>query len=266
MISGSETHSRHDAAGLQQLRSQLLCNPLYDAVQTVESLRVFMREHVFAVWDFMSLLKRLQQIVTCCDVPWIPVRDATLARFINEIVLAEESDEDGRGGYSSHFELYLSAMEEVGADVQPIQTFISSLGRGTTVDCALDEVTILPSTRAFVRATLHLTRQGQAHEVAAAFFHGREDVIPDMFSRLVDSLPRQGVCVERLVHYLQRHIELDANDHGPLASRLVSSLCDQQIERERAAAAVASAAISQRIALWNGVLAEIRRIEKEPVQ
>lgn len=262
MPSASEvSHTRHDPPELQVLRSRLLCHPLYDAVQTVESLRVFMGEHVFAVWDFMSLLKRLQQVVTCCDVPWMPARDASLVRFINEIVLGEESDEDGQGGYSSHFELYLSAMQEIGADLRPIQQFISSLRRAVPVDQALDEVNILPSTRAFVRSTFRLTKNGEPHEVAAAFSYGREDVIPEMFSRLVASLPRQGVCVERLVHYLQRHIELDANDHGPLASKLVKSLCAQQPEREQAAEATASSAISQRIALWDGVLAEIRRSE-----
>ena len=253
--------SHLDAAELQVLRSQLLCHPLYESVQTVESLRLFMREHVFAVWDFMSLLKRLQQIVTCCEVPWLPRPDASLARFINEIVLGEECDEDGRGGYSSHFELYLAAMDEIGADVRPIRQFISSLREGVPVNRALDEASILPSTRGFVRSTLCLTKDGQAHEVAAAFFHGREDVIPDMFSRLVVSLPRQGVCVERLVHYLQRHIELDANDHGPLAAKLVRNLSQLQSHGPREAELAAKAAISQRIALWDGVLAEIRRMD-----
>ena len=103
---------------LENLRFDLLNHPLYESVQTHENLRLFMREHAFAVWDFMSLLKRLQQIATCCDIPWSPASDASHARFINEIVLGEECDEDGRGGYSSHFELYLSAMEEVEADTR----------------------------------------------------------------------------------------------------------------------------------------------------
>jgi hypothetical protein len=243
---------------LQQLRTQLLCHPLYDAVQTIENLQLFMREHVFAVWDFMSLLKRLQQVVTCCNVPWLPSADASLARFINEIVLGEESDDDGHGGYSSHFELYLAAMDEVGADARPIREFISNITRGMPLDQALEAASILPSTRRFVRSTLRLTTRGQTHEVAAAFFHGREDVIPDMFSRLVVSLPRQGVCVERMVHYLRRHIELDANDHGPLASKLVKSLCDRRPEREQEALTAAMASIAERISLWDGVLGEIR--------
>ncbi len=247
------------ATQLQRLREQLLGHPIYDAVQTVENLRLFMREHVFAVWDFMSLLKRLQQIVTCCEVPWMPSADASLARFINEIVLGEECDEDGCGGYASHFELYLAAMDEIGADARPIREFLSQLRRGVPIDVALDEAAILDNTRDFVRSTLRLTKQGYAHEVAAAFFHGREDIIPDMFSRFVNSLPQQGIRVERLVHYLQRHIELDANDHGPLAARLVKRLCGDQPSREAESMAAAGMAISQRIALWDGILAEIRR-------
>ena len=249
-----------DKTELPQFRVQLLEHPLYGAVQTVENLRLFMREHVFAVWDFMSLLKRLQQVVTCCQVPWLPSSDPSLARFINEIVLGEESDEDGQGGYSSHFELYLAAMDEIGADGRPIREFISRLRKSVPVSQALDEVDILTTTKEFVRSTLFLTHHGQPHEVAAAFFHGREDVIPDMFSRLVVSLPNEGVRVERLVHYLQRHIELDANDHGPLAAKLVKTLCHGQRQREQEAEIAAIGAIQQRMALWDGIFSKISQI------
>jgi hypothetical protein len=256
------SNALESADDLPGLRSNLLNHPLYNSVQTVGNLRLFMREHAFAVWDFMSLLKRLQLIVTCCEVPWMPAADASLARFINEIVLGEESDEDGRGGYSSHFELYLAAMDEIGAAAKPIREFISKLKRNVPVDQALNEASILSNTRDFVRSTLHLTKIGRPHEVAAAFFHGREDVIPEMFSRLVDSLPQQGVCVERLVHYLKRHIELDANDHGPLAAKLVTKLCDGQSARELQVTIAAKNAISSRISLWDGVLDEIRRTQE----
>ena len=242
---------------LENLRFDLLNHPLYESVQTHENLRLFMREHAFAVWDFMSLLKRLQQIATCCDIPWSPASDASHARFINEIVLGEECDEDGRGGYSSHFELYLSAMEEVEADTRPIRAFIAQVRNRVPIEQALKKAEILPSTREFVQSTIRLAMKGQPHEVAAAFFYGREDVIPDMFSRFVESLPNQGLTVERFGHYL-RHIELDANDHGPLSKKLLATLCDNQQYRESEAIASASRAISQRISLWNGILAEIR--------
>ncbi|WP_010582878.1 DUF3050 domain-containing protein [Schlesneria paludicola] len=244
-------------ADLPTLRVALIDHPLYDAVQTVDNLRLFMREHVFAVWDFMSLLKRLQQVVTCCNVPWMPPADASLARFINQIVVGEECDEDGRGGFASHFELYLSAMDEIQADTQPIRDFLTQIRHGAPAEQALQKVNILDSTREFVRLTLRLTHQGQPHEVAAAFFYGREDVIPDMFSRLVKTLTQCGFGVERLVHYLERHIELDANDHGPLAQKLVRSLCASNAVREREAEQAARAAILQRMALWEGILKSI---------
>ena len=244
---------------LESCRHGLLLHPLYDSVQTVDSLRLFMREHVFAVWDFMSLLKRLQQIVTCCEVPWLPAPEPSLARFINEIVLGEECDEDGDCGYSSHYELYLSAMDEIGADARPIRSFVAKLRQRVVPEDAIIEAEILPTTRAFVRNTLQLAESGQPHEVAAAFFYGREDIIPEMFSRLVDALPKQGVPVERLKRYLRRHIELDGDQHGPLAEKLLIQLSGNELSKQREAASVANQAIIQRITLWDGILAEIKR-------
>lgn len=259
-VSLSDAGASESFDSLAQLRDQLMRHPLYDAVQTIDNLRLFMREHVFAVWDFMSLLKRLQQIVTCCELPWRPAADASLARFINEIVLGEECDHDGRGGYLSHFELYLSAMDEVEASTTEIREFLSHLGANVPVETALERVSMLPSTREFVSRTLHLTAQGQPHEIAAAFFHGREDVIPEMFDRLVQSLPAvHGTRVDRLKHYLERHIEVDADDHGPLAQKLVNRLCEGNPQKEAEARETATRAISQRISLWDGILNAIEQ-------
>jgi len=68
-----------------------------------------MEHHIYAVWDFMSLLKALQAAVAPAQSPWMPSSRPELRRFINEIVLGEECDEYNVAGmrrFISHFELY----------------------------------------------------------------------------------------------------------------------------------------------------------------
>jgi len=239
---------------IQTLRQDLLDHPLYAAVQTLPHLQLFMREHVFAVWDFMSLLKRLQQIVTCVEVPWMPSPDPQMVRFLTEIILGEECDEDGRGGYASHFELYRQAMHELGADEVPMHRLQAALGSGTCWQSALERASPLPTTQSFVQVTLEIATTGQPHEVAAAFFYGREDVIPEMFTRLLPALQQHGQKVERLQHYLLRHIELDGDQHGPLASQLLRRLCNNSPQKEQEARQAAARSLHARVALWDGIL------------
>lgn len=80
-----------------------------------------MQGHVFAVWDFMMLLKQLQRKLTCVDKIWLPPKSNNTARFINEIVVGQQTDvhPDGKN-HASHFQLYLEAMREVGADTTVI--------------------------------------------------------------------------------------------------------------------------------------------------
>ena len=242
---------------IEQTRQRLLSHPIYASVDRIEHLQVFMKNHVFAVWDFMSLLKRLQKEVAGCDLPWLPPADANLARFVNEMILGEECDEDGQGGFSCHYELYLLAMTEVEADRKPIETFLCNLQVGMNPQLAFDGIDIPEKTQRFVQDNLQLAEAGRPHEVAAAFCYGREDVIPEMFSQLVGTLNSQGHRVERLMYYLKRHIELDGEHHGPLAQRLVMSLCGENMLKLQEAAESARKALELRIQLWDGVLESI---------
>jgi hypothetical protein len=134
----------------QAIREQLLNHELYNAIQDSSDLQIFMQHHVFAVLDFMWLLKRLQKEICGCNVPWLPPREPQLTRFVNEIVLGEESDEDGEGNFSSHFNIYLSAMDDVLAPTTAIDNFVENLRGGQTVSVALKQAQIPETVKRFV--------------------------------------------------------------------------------------------------------------------
>src|SRR5688500_7535225 len=92
---------------IEPLRQQIINHKVYSVINDLEDLRIFMQYHVYAVWDFMSLLKSLQINLTCTTIPWFPVGSANNRYLINEIVAGEESDVDSKGERKSHFEMYL---------------------------------------------------------------------------------------------------------------------------------------------------------------
>ena len=242
---------------ISRLRAELLKHPLYNSLHTLESVRTFMKYHVFAVWDFMSLLKALQRSMTCVEVPWMPKGDPRVRRFINEIVLGEESDADSDRGFLSHFELYGEAMKECGADTKLIDTFLETVRGGTDIRVALQQAGVPTFISQFVSSTMDVALSGQPHRIAAAFFYGREDVIPDMFHSLVEDLRREFPQLQRLIYYLDRHIEVDGDDHGPRAREIMVSLCQRNRAWHEEAAETALASLRARYALWDGVLSEI---------
>ena len=243
---------------LSSLREQLVNHSLYVQMQTPADLRIFMEHHVFAVWDFMSLLKALQLRLTCVTVPWVPQGDPNTRRLINEIVLDEESDDNDEGGYTSHFELYRAAMVQSGATASGMDDFLDRLGRGDPLNQALEQARVPEAARIFVRATWDILGSNSTHAIAAAFTFGREDLIPDMFRALVADLderfPNQ---LGLLRYYLERHIQLDEEHHTPLARRMVTVLCETDQQKWREAEDAAKAALHARIALWDGVVEQI---------
>jgi hypothetical protein len=230
---------------------------VYALLRDAASLRVFMASHVFAVWDFMSLLKTLQRRLTCVEVPWLPPADLLAARLVNEIVLGEESDEVEPHRYMSHFDLYLAAMEEVEADTRPIRQFVSRLRDGLSPEQALASLPIPEPTRRFVLDTL-LTCSAPTLDVATSFLLGREDLVPAMFQRLLEELERSDTRCTSFRLYLARHCRLDSELHAPLAKRLLANLCGEDSAKWARVTATARAALSSRRSLWDGAADALR--------
>ena len=245
-------------AALSAQRTKLLAHPMYAQIHSSTDFQVFMEQHIFAVWDFMSLLKALQRNLTCVEVPWSPKGSPITRRFINEIVLGEESDLDKDGKVLSHFEMYLEAMQQIGANTLPIHQLTEWLSYGKTLDEALYQLDIREETRSFVRFTFDIINSGQIHKIAALFTFGREDLIPDMFIEILREMQGQGQTnIDKLLYYLERHIEIDGGDHGPISLQMMDEICGADAIKWQEATEVSIQALEKRYALWDGVQANL---------
>src|SRR5690606_23523883 len=236
-------------------RRHLLNHPLYQEILCVEDLRKFTEGHVFAVWDFMSLLKFLQIKLTCTTLPWTPSENPNSRYLINEIVLAEESDLSEGGKRLSHFELYIEAMQDLGADTSQIDNFILQLNGGKNIRECIDQLNVDDRVKDFLSFTFRCIDSGKAHIVASAFTFGREDLIPDMFTSILKRLKVQfpDTGLDGLIYYFQRHIDLDGDEHGPLAMRMIQEIADNDENKWLEMRGVAKESLTKRIALWDAI-------------
>jgi hypothetical protein len=242
-------------------REQIVNHPVYKEIGDLEDLQIFMQFHSFAVWDFMSLLKALQQQLTCTTTPWFPKGSADTRYLINEIVLGEESDVDESGNRISHFELYLNAMNQCGADSGQLSNFIGNLQQGQSVAAALNNVACPQGVQDFVNNTFAVIASNKAHVQAAVFTFGREDLIPDMFHSIVQDLHQKFPDqISTFKYYLERHIEVDGDHHSHLALEMTERLCQTESDWEEAMEAVVLS-LKSRITLWDGVYEAI--VKKE---
>jgi len=239
---------------IEPLRQQIINHKVYAKINDLNDLKVFMEYHIYAVWDFMSLLKSLQINLTCTSIPWFPIGNANTRSLINEIVAGEESDLDDIGNKNSHFEMYLDAMKQCGANTTPFELFINTLKSGSSRTEAYIAANTPEAAKSFVDFTFDVIGNKKLHEQASAFTFGREDLIPNMFLSIIDDLnnkfPEQ---ISKFKYYLERHIEIDGDHHSHLALEMTSTLCGDKETYWIEAKNVAIASLKKRITLWDGV-------------
>ena len=240
---------------IESLRLELINHSLYAKISTVEDLHVFLENHVYAVWDFMSLLKGLQMHLTSVSIPWTATANPELRYLINEIVVAEESDLALDGTRQSHFEMYLNAMKDCGASTGPISDFLEQVSLTNDVFLAIQNAQLPTQVKAFLHFTFTVIATGQPHKIAAAFTFGREDLIPSMFTEIVRNFQHNfpETNLSALIYYFERHIELDADEHGPMAMKMMEDLCGDDLTKWQDVLQVAKEALEKRIGLWNGI-------------
>lgn len=242
---------------LLPLKELLRNHELYRQLTSIADVRIFMENHVYAVWDFMSLLKGLQNQLTCTTLPWKPVKNTNTARFINEIVTEEESDQNDKGQYKSHFEMYVDAMEEVGANTLPIGEFLNQVSGMENIKESIDALQVPNAVKNFLQFTFKVLNTGETHKIAAAFTFGREELIPDMFLKIIDRAGEEAY--PKLGYYLRRHIELDGDEHGPLSLKMIQELCGNDEIKWNDVLHISQEALQQRINLWDHIASSINK-------
>ena len=248
---------------INPLTDNIVHHKLYSAIEDIQDMRIFMQYHVYAVWDFMSLLKSLQKNLTCVNVPWFPVGDADTRYLINEIVTGEESDVDLNGIRKSHFEMYLDAMNQCGADTSGIKVFIASLQTGSNLKDAFRIAKTPAAAQDFVNFTFEIINSNKTHLQSAIFTYGREDLIPGMFVSILNDIDRNFPdSISIFKYYIERHIEVDGDHHSNLAIQMTDNLCGEDENKWDEALVSIKEALGKRINLWDGVFNEIVSTKK----
>lgn len=237
---------------IQPSVDRLINHTVYQNLKSIDDVKVFMQYHAFAVWDFMSLVKALQLHFAPTNLPWFTPKNMDVARFINEIVLSEESDVDSDGNFSSHYNMYLNAMKEVGSNTEAIETFVGELKNGAPLFEAIAELNLPIELKQFLKFTFETIESREIHKVAASFTFGREDIIPEMFLQVLRNSGEMHRA-PKFKYYLDRHIELDGDEHGPMALKLMEIACGNDNIKWQEAADTAKKAIEARIELWSAI-------------
>lgn len=227
-------------------------HPLYNNLNSKENVIRFMEIHVYSVWDFMNLLKYLQYDLTCTTIPWTPKNSAKLSRLINEIVLEEESDIIDEKE-TSHFIYYLNAIKHLQPNIDHISKFRDSMQTNLSYIDLITQTFIPKPAQSFMKTTYSFT-QSSLLEVASAFTFGREALVPTLFEPIKAHLTHSNdQHIQAFISYLERHIQLDGEQHSKLAYSMIETLAKSDKDWQIVESA-AKIALKARIQLWDNIV------------
>jgi hypothetical protein len=174
-------------------------------------------------------------------------------------VVAEETDLTLDGTRQSHFEMYVDAMTQCGASTTQINAFLKNVEETKNIFVSIKQSDLHPNVKAFLDFKFRVIEQGKPHEIAAAFTFGREDLIPNMFTEILRNFQQNfpETDLSKLIYYFERHIELDADEHGPMALQMVVELAGDSEQKWKEVQEVSMMALEKRIGLWNAIEAQM---------
>ena len=225
---------------------------LYERIYNEQALRLFVEHHVICVWAYNFLLRQIHQEVVALVHPLNSQAQKEAIRLVSKIILEEEVEEQHDGSLLSHLEIYLEAMQDLGADISPVVCFFDMQEAGYTWQEALKHANFSAPVALYARKISRLAQQ-PIHERAAALFYEGEPYIPDSF---LEQLGQMGTKakVNRLLDYFERHIEGLKRPGFSASGRLVEIFCgDNELLNEDAEKA-AEQAMKNRIELWDHLL------------
>ena len=241
---------------LKDLKQKITAHPLFANKLEPKQICKFMESHIFAVWGFMSILKSLQKMITPNNLPWMPNKNTKngLVNFVNEIILCEESDYIEGIGYISHFEIYLLAMKNMGARTDQLDKLTSIIADKGYNKKYLDDVDASDEVKSFLKHDMEVSMNGALPEIVGAFTLGREKVIPNMFGYILPAIKETSTS-GHLITYLERHIDIDGDRHGPLSMKLLDASCGK--DQLSLAYATAVKSLELRLLVWDKVHEDI---------
>ncbi len=239
---------------IEPLVTQVHQHPVFTSINSIQRLCRFAETHVFVVWDFICLLKALQRQLSSTEQLWTPPQNHLGCYLVNTLVAEEESDHLDDYNYISHFELYLRAMQECGADTQPIETFMTYIRQKHTLKDALLQSHAPVAAQHFVKDTFKVINQN-SHAMAASLAFAREYITSGMFSALLQHLnhTESTHSLKSFIQYFQRHIELDSHKHSSQSQLLVAELCGQDGDKWLEAAKTAVLSLESRLRLLDEI-------------
>ena len=242
---------------LNDLRHKISAHPLFENKLEPKHICKFMESHIFAVWGFMSILKSLQKMITPNNLPWMPNNNTKngLVNFVNEIILCEESDFIEGIGFISHFEIYLLAMKNMDAKTDELDKLTSKISDKGYNEKYLDDIDASDEVKSFLKHDLEVSMNGTLPEIVGAFTLGREKVIPNMFDYILPAINETSES-KYLITYLERHIDIDGDRHGPLSMKLLNATCDEK--QLSLAYETAIKSLELRLLVWDRVYEDIK--------
>ncbi len=238
---------------IQPLAAAVNQHPVFTEINSISRLCRFAEIHVYAVWDFMCLLKALQRRLSSPELLWTPPLNHLGCHLVNALLAEEESDVFNEKQYLSHFELYLRAMQECGADIGSISTFITHIRQQRSLHIAFSSSDVPLPAQHFVADTFAIIAKN-SHHMAASLAFAREHITSGMFSNLLNHLNTTDQhSLNSFIQYFQRHIELDGGKHGHQSQLLVADLCGDDENKWREAAETAIFSLQSRLRLLDEI-------------